>query len=131
EANQIASWFEIPEGMLPASVADLECYLTQMYGSGEIVVTRTARALAREIVAPASVHVTRPLVWFNRLATVGLLPPAIRQAYGFPWGVRREQALRLSAGCIRRLLVLTPSVVRHWPSARASLHRPQRDGHAA
>src|SRR5262249_32290151 len=107
EANQIASWFEIPEGMLPAIVADLECYLTQMSGGGESVAPGTAPALPGEIAPPASVHVTRPLVWFNRLATVGLLPPAIRQAYGFPWGVRREQALRLSAGCIRRLLVLT------------------------
>jgi uncharacterized protein (DUF2236 family) len=131
EASQIAPWFEIPEGFLPASVADLEGYMARMYRSGEIMVTGTARALAREIVAPAGVHVTRPLVWFNQLPTVGLLPPAIRQAYGFPWGAGREQALRLSARCIRRLLTLTPSVVRHWPSARASLHRPPTNGRAA
>jgi uncharacterized protein (DUF2236 family) len=131
EASQIASWFEIPEGVLPASVADLERYMAQMYRSGEIVVTGTARALAREIVAPAGGHVTRPLVWFNRLPTVGLLPPAIRQAYGFPWSPGREQALSLSAGCIRQLLALTPSVVRHWPSARASLRRPRTEGRAA
>jgi uncharacterized protein (DUF2236 family) len=79
----------------------------------------------------AGVHVTRPLVWFNKLPTVGLLPPAIRQAYGFPWDARHEQTLRLSAGCIRRLLALTPSVLRHWLSARASLHRPRTDGRAA
>ncbi len=121
EASRIASWFEIPEGFLPQSTADLERYMTRMHRSGEIVVSRTARALAREIVAPTSVHVTRPLVWFNQLPTVGLLPPTIRQEYGFPWGARRERALRLSARCIRRFLTLTPSVVRHWPSARASL----------
>jgi uncharacterized protein (DUF2236 family) len=130
EASQIAPWFEIPEGLLPASLIDLERYLARMYRSGEIVVTGTARALAREIVAPAGVHVTRSLVWLNRLPTVGLLPPAIRQAYGFPWDARRELALRLSAGCIRRLLALTPSVLRHWPSARASLRRPRTDGRA-
>jgi uncharacterized protein (DUF2236 family) len=128
EASQIAPSFEIPEGVLPASVADLERYMARMYRSGEIAVTGTARALACEIVAPAGVHVTQPFVWLNRLPTVGLLPPAIRQAYGFPWGPRREQALRLSAGCIRRLLALMPSVVRHWPSARASLRRPRTDG---
>jgi 2-polyprenyl-3-methyl-5-hydroxy-6-metoxy-1,4-benzoquinol methylase len=38
---------------------------------------------------------------------------------------------RVPAGCIRRLLALTPSVLRHWPSARASLHRPRTDGRAA
>jgi uncharacterized protein (DUF2236 family) len=65
EASQIAPWFEIPEGFLPASVADLERYMARMYRSGEIVVTGTARALAGEIVAPVGVHVTRPLVWFN------------------------------------------------------------------
>jgi uncharacterized protein (DUF2236 family) len=131
EASRIASWFEIPEGFLPESMADLERYMTRMHQSGEIVVSRTARALAREIVAPTSVHVTRPLVWFNQFPTVGLLPPAIRQEYGFPWGARRERALRLSAKCIQRLLALTPSVVRHWPSASAALYRARTDCRAA
>jgi len=131
EASRIAPWFEIPEGLLPESMADLERYMTRMRLSGEIVVSRTARALAREIVAPTSVRVTRPLVWFNQLPTVGLLPPAIRQEYGFPWGARRERALRLSARCIRRLLTLTPSLVRHWPSARAALYRPGTNHRAA
>src|SRR5215831_14642746 len=44
EASQIAPWFEIPVGFLPASVADLERYMARMYRSGEIVVTETARA---------------------------------------------------------------------------------------
>jgi ER-bound oxygenase mpaB/B'/Rubber oxygenase, catalytic domain len=76
----------------------------------------------------AGVHVTRPLVWFNKLPTVGLLPPAIRQAYGFPWNARHEQTLRLSAGCIRRLLALTPSVL---VTGRAPGHRSTARGQTA
>jgi len=81
--------------------------------------------------APDGVHLTRPLVWLNQLPTVALLPPATRQTFGFPWGARHERALRLSARGIRRLLALTASVLRHWPSARAALRRSRTDGHVA
>jgi uncharacterized protein (DUF2236 family) len=127
EASQIAPWFEIPEGFLPASVADLERYMARMYRSGEIAVTRTARGLAREIVASAGVHVTRPLVWFNQLPTVGLLPPAIRQAYGFPLG----RAARAGPEALRRVHRAAPgpdAVRRASLAERPRIAPPLADG---
>ncbi|HWE63047.1 MAG TPA: oxygenase MpaB family protein, partial [Chloroflexota bacterium] len=56
-----------------------------------------------------------------RLVAIGLLPPPIRDAYGFRWDARREFALRLFAWLIRRLLPFMPAAVRYWPAAR-----PQR-----
>jgi uncharacterized protein (DUF2236 family) len=75
---------------------DSAMVLLAVYAPVVIVVTETARALAREVVYPRTFAVARPLVWLMRLAAIGLLPPAIREAYGFPWDSHREQALRRS-----------------------------------
>lgn len=118
----------IPEGYLPRSVADLQRYLDGMLASGEIAVTALARELAREIVSPPVPWPARPLVWLARLPTVGLLPPAIREAYRFRWTPRHERALRLSARATRAALPLIPSPLRHWPSARAVRRRLRASG---
>jgi len=119
ETTGVEPLLGIPEGALPRSVAELRRYLDGMLGSGEIAVTPLARELAREIVSPPVPWPARPLLSVMRLPTVGLLPPSIRDGYGFPWGARHERALRLSARLIRALLPLVPSAVRHWPRARA------------
>ncbi len=80
--------------------------------------TETARSLAREIVSPAVLWAGQPLVWLMQLPTIGLLPPAIRDAYRFPWDSRHEAALRLSAELVRNLLPMAPSILRHWPPSR-------------
>jgi uncharacterized protein (DUF2236 family) len=52
--------------------------------------------------------------------TVGFLPPAIREAYGFTWDSRRERACRALVNVIRRVRRLLPPMLREWPSARAA-----------
>lgn len=131
EASRIAPWLGIPDGLLPASRAQLDGELAARQAGGEIVITETARALARELVTPAGVVLTRPVFWLNYLPTVGLLPPALRQAYGFGWGPRRERALRVSPACVRDTLGSTPSIVRHWPSARTASRRARAEAAVA
>jgi uncharacterized protein (DUF2236 family) len=123
EASEIEPMLEIPAGALPRSTRELARYLDAMLGSGEIAVSDTARLLARGIVTPPVPFPARPFLGVARLPTVGLLPPAVREAYGFGWDPRRAAALRLSGTLVRRLLPLTPSVLRHWPAARAALRR--------
>ena len=118
EASAIDEALGIPTGRLPQSFGELRQYMDASYASGEIVVTDVARALARDIVYPPAPRVAGPAIWLIRLTTVGLLPPTIRAGYGFPWDSRSEAMLRLSAGLVRHLLPLMPSVVRHWPAAR-------------
>ena len=122
-ASGVAPLLGIPEGYLPASVAELEAFLRSMFTGGEIAVGETARKLARAVVYPPCPRVARPFLWLVRLPTIGLLPPAIRRAYGLPWDARQALALRLSARLVRRLLPLLPSVCRHWPAARAAARR--------
>ena len=114
--------FAISDGFLPRSSAALRAYLDGMLSNGEIAVTGTARALAREIVSPPTFGVGRPLVWLMRLTTLGLLPPAVREAYGFPWGARDEWALRRATRVIRALVPRLPTLLRSWPAARP-VHR--------
>ncbi len=118
EASAIEPLLRIPAGFLPRSTEELRRYLTGMLASGEIAVTDTARALAREIVSPPVPRLLAPLVALARLPTIGLLPPAVREAYGFRWDARREAALRRSARLARALLPLVPPPLRYWPAAR-------------
>jgi uncharacterized protein (DUF2236 family) len=68
----------------------------------------------------------RPLLPFFQLPMVGLLPPSVRAAYGFPWDRRREHILRDVAQLVRPALGLTPSILRQWPAARRAFERARR-----
>ena len=118
EASRIGPLLGIPDGELPLNWGDVRAYLRAMQASGALMPSATARGLAREIVAPAAPRVVRPLAPAAYLPTVGLLPPAVRAAYGFRWDRRHALALRLSAALTRRMLPRLPSVLRHWPAYR-------------
>ena len=118
EASHMGPLLGIPDGLLPSSMAELRDYVDDMLRSGEIVAGSTARELARELLWPALPSVAHPLVWFAQLPTIGLLPPPIREAYGFTWDARQDAALGLSARVMRLLLRWFPPMIRHWPAAR-------------
>lgn len=118
EASGIASLLGIPADALPMSWAELQVYMNGMYASGQVAVTDIARRLARDVLAPPCPPPALPLVWLLRLTTLGLLPPAIREAYGFRWDLRRERLLHNAASFVRYALPFLPSLLRHWPAAR-------------
>ncbi len=120
EASAIEERLGIPEGRLPRTFGALRQYMDTMLAGGEIAVTSVARELARDILYPPAFLALRPAIWWTRLATVGLLPPTIREGYRLPWDSRKEGMLSWSASLIRTLLPLTPSIVRHWPAARGA-----------
>jgi len=123
EASSIETPFRIPAGRLPRSFDELTRYMDAMLASDEIVVTKDARLLAREILHPPAPRLAAPALWMMRLQTIGLLPPAIRAGYGFPWSPRRQAWMTTSARLIRGTLRLTPAVIRHWPAARRAVLR--------
>jgi len=128
EASAIEAHLGIPEGRLPRTFGELQRYVDRTLASGEIFVTDAAWTLARMIVHPAVPRVAEPALGLMRLITLGLLPPRIRDGYGFAWSSRNEAMLRLSAGLVRRVLPLTPSMVRYWPAARTALRDANRSG---
>lgn len=123
EASGIEPHLGIPAGRLPRTEAQLRDYLETMLASGAIEVTDTARGLSREILAPPAPRVLGPALWLAALPTVGLLPPAVRVAYGLPWDRRRERALGVLAAVIRRALPLAPPPLRYWAVARRAERR--------
>ncbi len=117
EARSIEPLLGIPPGSLPGNLEELHEYLDQQLASGEIVVTETARAIARDVVSPATLWVVRPLIWLLGLPAIGLLPPTIRKAYGYRWTQWHRIVLRVSSAVVRTLLPLISSTFRHWPQA--------------
>ena len=126
ETTAIEPLLHIPAGYLPRSAAALDAYLDEMLASGEIAVGETARGIARALLAPLGPPVLRPLEALFRLPIVGLLPPAVREGYGFRWTPRHARALAASAGLCRWLRPGLPGMLCRWPAARAAERRYRR-----
>jgi uncharacterized protein (DUF2236 family) len=126
EASRVEPLLGLPDGYLPSSLAALRAYLREMLASGQIAPSAESRALAHDIIHPRMPLLLHPLVPFFQLPMVGLLPPSVRAAYGFPWDRRREHLLHDTARLIRPILRLTPSLFRHWPAARRAFERARR-----
>ncbi|MEX2224136.1 MAG: oxygenase MpaB family protein [Candidatus Rokuibacteriota bacterium] len=123
EASGIERALGIPPGRLPRTETELRDYLAAMLASGAIEVTDTARRLSRDIIAPPVPRGVGPAVWLAALPAVGLLPPAIRAAYGLRWDGRRERLLRIMATAARGGLPLVPPALRYWAVARRAQRR--------
>jgi uncharacterized protein (DUF2236 family) len=127
EAGHVGPLLGIPPERLPRTERDLARYMAAMLAGGDIAVTPTARALARDLLhrpLPIPlVWMAAPLVALARLPAVGLLPSPVREQYGLRWSPGRERALSILAATSRRALPLVPSALRDWPAARAALRR--------
>lgn len=121
EAVAMAELLNLPARDVPPTMKDLQAYLDAMSASGQIAVSATAQALARDLFWPPVPFVLRPFLALVRLPAIGLLPPSLRAAFGFRWGLRHEVALRLTARLTRLILPLLPAALRYWPAARAAM----------
>jgi uncharacterized protein (DUF2236 family) len=114
EGDDVMAALRIPEGTRPRSVDELTRYMTAMYERGDIAVTDTARELAREVVAPPFSRALWPASRVTRLATIGLLQPRVREAYGFRWTAEDERALTRWAQRIRAYRRVCPDAIARW-----------------
>lgn len=114
----------IPAGRLPRNTADLDRYMRDMLDSGGLIVTDTSRALARAMLFPPKWYLMWPLFRVVQLLTIGSLPAAIREAYGFEWRARDARALARWTRFVRVLRRCSPPFVREWPMSR---RHPQDD----
>jgi uncharacterized protein (DUF2236 family) len=124
EATIMEPLLGMPAGSLPRDAAQVDAYMNEMLSSGRLVITDTSRALARAVLFPPRWYVLWPAFRALQLLTIGSLPPAIREAYGFAWRQSDARALARWTTVLRRVLPLVPSIARHWGVARRPLYAP-------
>ena len=108
----------IPAGLLPRDTTQLAEYMNGMIHGGRIVVTETSRTLAHAVLFPPRWQLLWPAFRAVQLITIGLLPPVVREAYGFRWHARDVDAFVRWTKAIRRVHHVLPPVLREWPMAR-------------
>ncbi|HEU4345101.1 MAG TPA: oxygenase MpaB family protein [Candidatus Binatia bacterium] len=125
DTKKLATLFDVPPAEVPPSLDDFRLYIERMLNGPNIVVSVTARALAREILHPRSwiLRPGRPLFAF---ITTGLLPASLRQAYGLPWDRKRQSWFGYFASLTRAVLPCLPPQLRTVPHARAAQKRSGR-----
>jgi uncharacterized protein (DUF2236 family) len=118
EAAVMEPLLDIPAGLLPRSTMELDTYVRDSLGSGRIAVTDRSRALARSVLFPPRWRLLWPAFRPVQLITTGLLPPAVRQAYGLEWTQHEARALARWTTALKLLRRLMPAFVREWPASR-------------
>jgi uncharacterized protein (DUF2236 family) len=118
EASSVAIALGACADEVPRTQRALTEYMRVTFGSGAITVGAQARELANAVLASPLGLVTWPAARINKLVTIGLLPPVIREQYGFPWSAtaaKSADALLRLARVTRRAL---PRSIAWWPEAR-------------
>jgi uncharacterized protein (DUF2236 family) len=118
EATVIEPLLDIPEGLLPRNWAQLDLYMRESVSSGRISVSDTSRSLARSMLFPRHPFILWPAFRAMQLITIGMLPPAIREAYGFGWTESHARAFARWTRFIRGVRRISPRMLREWPGAR-------------
>jgi uncharacterized protein (DUF2236 family) len=129
EQKLLGERFGIPLDHQPRTLSDFERLFARTVES-ELAVTDTLRDVTDVVLRPALPLAVRPLGYplFQalNLATVGMLPPRLREELGLPWGPGRERMLGASHALLRNLLPLVPAVAREFPRARSADRRLRR-----
>lgn len=120
EARDAAAMLGIPADMLPGSYADVQAEVAARLEDGTLVVGPEARSLARDILNPRMGPIAWPGSRQVSRFTTGLLPPALREAYGLDWTTRDAEAFDAWTRRVRRLGSRVPRRVRTWGAARVT-----------
>ena len=122
-ASFVAPLLGAPLDYFPGNQAELDAYLAGMLESDTLKVGPQARQLADYVLERLPIPVVgRVLQWYARLLVGGMLPPVLRQAYGFKVGKGGERALQVTAWIYRHLVhPILPPALRRWKVARQAV----------
>ena len=87
EMVEVAERFGCPRSAQPATYADFRRYFDETVEAMQVTdVGRDLGGFILDPVLPLGLHVpTRPLLRLQRLLTVGMLPPSLREQFDFSW----------------------------------------------
>jgi uncharacterized protein (DUF2236 family) len=130
ETKPIARAFGVPDATLPGDLDAFDDYLADQLGpEGPIRVGSTARDLAEVILHPPLPGVLarlglHPMAYdWTLWPSIGLLPPSIREAYGFAWGWRERAVDGWLVATWRAWNPVLPRSLRQMPQALAADRR--------
>ena len=118
EAAVMEPLLDIPTGLLPRTTMELDAHMRAMLESGRVAITPGSQALARAVLFPPRWRLLWPVFRPVQLITIGLLPAAVRHAYGFEWSQHDARALARWTTALKLLRRLMPVSFREWPSRR-------------
>jgi uncharacterized protein (DUF2236 family) len=123
EYRQVGELLGLPSDSMPVTYEGLRDYVGQRLGDGSLWISDERREQAVQmILEPPFTGWLRtaaiPLTETIRLISVGLLPPEIRELYGFSWDQAREALLRSALLQLRYGSRLWLDAVRLHPAAR-------------
>jgi uncharacterized protein (DUF2236 family) len=108
---------------VPHSWPDVQESIARFYASGVITIGSDARLLAQAVLHPRGTAILRPVNVLNEVLTSGLLPAAIREAYGFRWTTGRARTCDWMIGTLRAFRRGVPDCVARWRAARTGSGR--------
>jgi uncharacterized protein (DUF2236 family) len=123
EQKKLAETFGVPREQQPATLADFHDYFNEMIDSDRIAVTDALRDVVGATLRPELPFLARPVIEAINLATVGLLPPRVRDELDLPWGPKRERLLETSRRALSAVIPVLPGLLREFPPARSASRR--------
>ena len=114
EMKLLGELLGIPRPRFPATMRDFEAYRDDFIVT-ELRVGETARDLAGLVVRPRLFRLPGALFMPWEVATTGLLPPELREQYRLPWTAAQQRIYRLGVSTVRKVVTVTPPVLRVWP----------------
>jgi uncharacterized protein (DUF2236 family) len=115
ESKLLGEILGIARENFPATHLDFNEYVEAMISGGPVRVESQALDLSRLVTRPRLRLVPGPTMIPFEVVTAGLLPPALREQYGLPWGPAQQRVFRLMVIAVPRLVAVTPPVLRVWP----------------
>lgn len=133
ETRPIGRAFGVPDSALPADLDGFDTYLAdQLAPGGPIQVGDKARELAQALLHPplpgvlARLSIDPRAYGWTLWPALGLLPAAVREAYGLPWGPRERVVSSWLVATWRAWNPLLPRSFRQMPQALAADRRVGR-----
>lgn len=123
ESKQVARLLRVPDEALPADAPAFDAAVAAQIEGPELEVTPQARELADAVLHPPLPLVPRVLGDVGSVVTLGLLPPALRERFGFRWGRGRDRCFRAARSLVRASLPVLPGFARVMPQARRAERR--------
>ena len=123
ESGTIARLLGVAPDGLPGTFGSWRSWWDTQISGDSVAVSNDGRELAGAVLAPRVRFIPRPAFAPLSLLTVGLLPAAVRDAYGYRWTAAHERAFRAEARALSLTVRRLPAAVRFFPQARRAERR--------